>query len=300
MKQFIILLCVVAFLNSCQTIEDANSSVLKVSDLEYVGCMHNDFMNNINKSFININDNEMSKEKCIDFVLDCNLEYLKQKNFINSERQSIAQDFIKYKNFVNVNQFRNNINKKESRSLNSTDYNLEKMAQDSIINIDDLPSLKELANQALSEGVLDKKCYNILFEIISLIEESDAGLISDQTLEKKINDSIDKFDKCKYSKDSPVGVNTACILAVSNSSVQWWKENPNAMIVEEKIPAVVVTDIAGAIVGGLSNMAGQVYLAKGKSFKFNFNSCIYSIGAGAITGSCGLVGKLGRYIKMLF
>ena len=32
-------------------------------------------MNNINKSFININDNEMSKEKCIDFVLDCNLEY---------------------------------------------------------------------------------------------------------------------------------------------------------------------------------------------------------------------------------
>lgn len=185
MKQFIILLCVVAFLNSCQTIEDANSSVLKVSDLEYVGCMHNDFMNNINKSFININDNEMSKEKCIDFVLDCNLEYLKQKNFIDSERQSIAQDFIKYKNFVNVNQFRNNINKKESRSLNSTDYNLEKMAQDSIINIDDLPSLKELANQALSEGVLDKKCYNILFEIISLIEESDAGLISDQTLEKK-------------------------------------------------------------------------------------------------------------------
>ena len=109
---------------------------------------------------------------------------------------------------MNVNQFRNNINKKESRSLNSTDYNLEKMAQDSIINIDDLPSLKELANQALSEGVLDKKCYNILFEIISLIEESDAGLISDQTLEKKINDSIDKFDKCKYSKDSPVGVNT--------------------------------------------------------------------------------------------
>ena len=97
-------------------------------------------MNNINKSFININDNEMSKEKCIDFVLDCNLEYLKQKNFIDSERQSIAQDFIKYKNFVNVNQFRNNINKKESRSLNSTDYNLEKMAQDSIINIDDLPA----------------------------------------------------------------------------------------------------------------------------------------------------------------
>ena len=48
--------------------------------------------------------------------------------------------------------------------------------------------------------------------------------------------------------------------------MQWWKENPNAMIVEEKIPAVVVTDIAGAIVGGLSNMAGPGYFAKGKSF----------------------------------
>ena len=100
----IILLCVVAFFNSCQTIEDSSNSALKVSDLEYIGCMHNDFMNNINKSFINISDDKISKENCIDYVLDCNLKYLNQQNLNEVEKQSIAKDFIKYKNFANVYQ----------------------------------------------------------------------------------------------------------------------------------------------------------------------------------------------------
>lgn len=103
-----------------------------------------------------------------------------------------------------------------------------------------------------------------------------------------------------YSIDKePVGVNTASVISVSKASLKWWNENPDVFLAEDKLPTVVASDIAGALVGGISNLASQLYNGKGRPYKFQFKSLVFSCGAGAITGSCGLAGRVIKHLKEL-
>lgn len=292
--------CIIALLCSCQTTEDANVPTLKVSDLEFVGKMHNDFMTNIKDNFnLESHNIQLSKKECIDSILAFNLKYLEAQPFEKEIKQMAKQDFIKFKNLVDNENFEKSISKIESRNSNTSKQTIEEIAQDSIIYLDDLPTLKSLINQAYFQGIFDKDSYNIYSEIISLIEESNAGLISDKTLENKIEDIENKFDKLEYNKESPVGVNTASVISVSKASLKWWNENPDAFLAEDKLPHVVAADIAGALVGGISNLTSQLYGGKGRPYKFQFDTLIISCGVGAIAGSCGLAGRVIKHLREL-
>lgn len=100
-------------------------------------------------------------------------------------------------------------------------------------------------------------------------------------------------------KESPVGVNTASVISVSKASLKWWNENPDAFLAEDKLPQVVAADIAGALLGGIQNMASQLYGGKGRPYKFQFDKLIISCGVGAIAGSCGLAGRVIKHLREL-
>jgi len=95
----------------------------------------------------------------------------------------------------------------------------------------------------------------------------------------------------------------AMTLAISISSLNWWKENgdtlsgslgkiKSAML----LPAWVGADIAGAAIGAITSGISQ-YTVNGD---VNWSVVGLSALGGAVAGSTGIVGKVGEWLSGLF
>ena len=79
-------------------------------------------------------------------------------------------------------------------------------------------------------------------------------------------------------------------MAISKSSLEWWKENPDAAIEIKAIPVWIGVDIAGALISGAVSASIQAVTNDGQ---INWGV----VGASACAGA--VVGKLGKWISKL-
>ena len=108
-----------------------------------------------------------------------------------------------------------------------------------------------------------------------------------------INSISEEFDKAGYEKDSVEGAAIASMLSIAKSSYEWWYQNPDYADSENqgKLPQVVAMDLGGAC-------AGVIFHA----FQ-NWNNRLTWGGVGraalwgAISGSTGLGGRIGRLFR---
>jgi hypothetical protein len=98
-------------------------------------------------------------------------------------------------------------------------------------------------------------------------------------------------------KNSEYGEMLAISLSISQASLTWWTENPDALQIETKaIPAFVGADIAGALISSASTLTYQII----DSGEVNWKGIGWSAASGAIVGSTGVVGKIGNWITKMF
>ena len=260
LKTFLLLGTTITLIASCSSniMDNTNTedmSSAKISDYNYLGDIHNLFMSNI-QEHLTTDQKIESVDEGIDYILDFNTRLVAK---IDIDKYGIdKRDFIKglsyYKNLVNAVHFENalveqndtraNLSNKSVLTLND----FETLANDSVLDVSDLPNVKSLVNFVKDNDLITTETYNYLQELLSLIDKSVAGLISDEKFEQELDQMIAKIDNAKYQKECPTINTVGPVFALSKSSLQWWEENPQAIPVEGKIPHVVAMDAAGAIV----------------------------------------------------
>lgn len=246
--------------SACQNESDnlnvlENGKTLKVADFTVWGELHNSILENVQENFIysGMEANSDKSDK-IKKVLDFNLVFI-DKTFVDeSERKNMRKEMIKYSNFVQADLFLDKILRDGTRADNS-DMSIVDAANvfnDSIIDLDELPSLNVLNEAAFKSGLYSGSSYTLLKRLIDALNKNYKGLLSDTEYENVLSGIVKDFDALNFDETSAEGVNVAMVLSISEASYQWWKENPDAMPANGKIPTVVAADAAGAIVGLLS------------------------------------------------
>lgn len=289
-----ILLLISVVMSSCDTQTNGLSTEnMKVSDMNFVGNLHNVAMTYTKDNF-----------DLIDFG-DTLSNIGKAKKILEFDKNGLSQKYPQYKSLENSNQYAQFMfaekfgkyllsNIKNSR-VNESDI-LESLSEGKDIetlDLDSMPSLDQFLTLYKQEGVYSEKTLSFMDRIIALLRASLEGMVSDENFINGINSISEEFDKAGYEKDSVEGAAIASMLSIAKSSYEWWYQNPDYADSENqgKFPQVVAMDLGGAC-------AGVIFHA----FQ-NWNNRLTWGGVGraalwgAIGGSTGLGGRIGRLFR---
>ena len=277
--------------NDPAKIEETSS--LKVNDFIVFGEIHNSFMSNVLEKYQGRGE-LTSKEEVIHDITDFNLKYA-QQNYDQYPSSGLA--YLKeYEMFLDNNYFRRYCTKQCTRSSKEEIESYFKEGYEG-----EMPSLDSMIDYLYEVGVLQDNAYKILKDMVDLIVKSLEGQISDANFERAIDGLIIDFDKQEYKEGNSDGEIVGPVLAISRSSLEWWAENPEACLAEDKLPAVVAADAGGAITGVVIDSIRQgLCIGFGAQNGWDWSSTGWAALGGAVDGSLGLSSKVIKAISNLF
>lgn len=269
------------------------TSSLKVNDFIVFGEIHNSFMSNVLEKYQGRGE-LTSKEEVIHDITDFNLKYA-QQNYDQYPSSGLA--YLKeYEMFLDNNYFRRYCTKQCTRSSKEEIESYFKEGYEG-----EMPSLDSMIDYLYEVGVLQDNAYKILKDMVDLIVKSLEGQISDANFERAIDGLIIDFDKQEYKEGNSDGEIVGPVLAISRSSLEWWAENPEACLAEDKLPAVVAADAGGAITGVVIDSIRQgLCIGFGAQNGWDWSSTGWTALGGAVDGSLGLSSKVIKAISNLF
>ena len=145
----------------------------------------------------------------------------------------------------------------------------------------------ESIRSGYSMGVFTKDTYVILNDLFTVILKNHQGLLSDRNFENEVDKLIKRVDNTHYTLNEPTIQTVGPVLALSQSSIDWWSTHPDALPVNGKIAPWVIADAVGAI--------ERVVAYAITTSKANCN--LKDAGVNALVG--GVLGSLGGTAKLL-
>ncbi len=286
MKRFNFVIVVLAilmfvFLLSCSKGREYESQVdlLSFQSFEKIGKLHNDFMTNVQNNF-KVRESVKSLNARIDYVNSYHLNYLENCSLSQFEKETLGQELERAKNLTDVENIKQLLTiKNEARK----DANLE--------------SLCSILDKALDCKCIDEFEYTALTRIMDLAKLSFDGLVSQHELMSSLEKMKKDWISNKYKIDSKAGYISGYAIAISLASMNWWEENAEAGTVESKginvIPVWVAADAVGAVWGAASGAIGSYVI----NDEVNWESVGWGALSGAVAGSTGVVGKVGKWLS---
>ena len=229
-------------------------------------------------------------------VANFNIAYcdaLDFNNLIDIDKSRAYFEF--YKNLIQSDKLNYNLYVKQNTRIDVTDFYFDENGE---LILESIPNLYELADFCYANGGIEEKAYEEILDIIDLLARNYEGTLSDAEFERRLDNCIDDYNSVGYEINSQDGEFVGSVLAISNASLNWWSENPQAIPNEGKIPTVVAQDVAGALVSGLVNAVGQCI--NNPKNKWSWKSFGCSVVGGAVSGSIGMVSKCAKFLKQLF
>lgn len=179
--------------------------------------------------------------------------------------------------------------------------------------------VRALIQDAYDTGSIDSFEFQSFTKLIDYVLANADGSLSNTDFELKVNNLINQWE-VKYAdvdftqleipsttgdltivdspsisfKDAPKGALGGVVLNVSKSSLDYWEEE-QLMVQSRAVPPFVGADIAGAVIGACSSGIGS-YVVSGS---VNWKGVAWGAASGAVTGSTGIVGKVGKWISKL-
>ena len=294
---FVLIATAIIVLLSCSKQNDPakieGTASLKVNDFIVFGEMHNSFMSNVLEKYQGRGE-LTSKEEVIHDITDFNLKYA-QQNYDQYPSSGLA--YLKEcEMFLDNNYFKSYCTKQCTRSSKEEIENYFKEGYEG-----EMPSLDSMIDYLYEVGVLQDNAYKVLKDMVDLIVKSLEGQISDANFERAIDGLIIDFDEQEYKEGSSDGEIVGPVLAISKSSLEWWAENPDACLAEDKLPAVVAADAGGAITGVVIDSIRQgLCIGFGAQNGWDWSSTGWAALGGAVDGSLGLSSKVIKAISNLF
>lgn len=257
------------------SIEEKN----KISDYQKFGEIHNLLLSNAIKNFDVEKYMHDTKEKKVNTILNFNHDYIKSlKDISVEEKQFLNQGFS------------------ENRNLIISDSILNKFKPFSLKSESD-KNVYELINYCSNKNIFSDKTISFLLDLSKEVQLAFTPKFSDVNFENILNNLNKKFNEGFYSaypeEENMIGI----IISISNSSYSWWKEHPEDRKDGDYNPNGIApwaaADIGGAIYGAVSGAAGS-YVNSGS---VSWGSVGWGAVAGAVGGSTGIAGRIGRLFR---
>lgn len=279
----IIVILATIILVSCKktetTLSNYEKGYPKTANVSIQGQLHNSFLTHFKNEF-EINPSIKSVEQGIDYICQFYADYTKTLNMENKEKNALIKSLNKHRRFLDTQQF------------------YDELFGDNKSDADSTGMYFKATKHAHTIGIIDDFEYKKLDYIGQIVKENYHGIISNEDL-KEIIISINNDMKEHYgSNNSNNGQALAYTISISLYSIEWWEENPDAFGDDNSLkvlPAWVGADIAGAAYGAIVAGAGS-YITTGS---VNWGAVGISAGAGAISGSTGIIGKAGKWLTSL-
>lgn len=240
-----------------------------------------------------------SQEEVVDYL--ANKIERKAATLVPDEEVDVAMASMrKFKNLLDGKRVEKKLFSSEVLTRAAMKPAMTNIAEADIIEINSIPSLKSIAcsineNQAYTDK---EKLY--LNKIVDLITLADKGLVSDDNFENRINKIIKDFDGEGFNENSVGALSIASALSIAKYSTEWWKENKDQIIdgpIDSTGPVgiahIVARDLAGAFVGAAINAGTQAVY----NSRWSWRSFGTAVGMGALSASCGWVGKVARLFR---
>ena len=258
---FVILVFLALAFNSCETV---NTNEFKtVSDYNIYGEIHNNFLTYIYEDY-RLNDTELDQETAFSNLAEDSYDY------INNKYKNVLEGYP---------------NKNDYSQL--VEFVISDNLRSFVKNQDNLEFLQE----ALNSGQIDEFEKNSLETLLNLDEN-----LSIKELREVLN-NISQVYQNRYPSENIPGTYLGIALSIGNNSLDWWSNHPTAHTssdyISERIAPWVAADIVGAV-GGMI-FAGLYSDATGGSGDVGGGML-----AGAIFGSTGIFGKIGRWASKWF
>lgn len=274
------------------------------------GEVHNALLQHMSTNFSEPQQTPMSKNEAVDYVLAIQREGINQLSITESEKAILSEGLESYKRYYVTSDLMKTVQPDLSRASLDDDDDEDLTTED----------VRALIQEAYDTGSIDSFEYQSFMKLIDYVLANADGSLSNTDFEVKVNNLINQWE-VKYAdvdftqleiprtvdnltvvegssiafKDAPKGALGGVVLNVSKSSLDYW-EGEQLMVQSRAVPAFVGADIAGAVIGACSSGIGS-YVTSGS---VNWKGVAWGAASGAVTGSTGVVGKVGKWISKLF
>lgn len=284
---------------------NANTNNIEIFDI--YGQVHNELLQYASDNFIETKA-ATTREEGIEYILKFQQRGVDLLNVSDKYKNVIKDGLEFYKELYLTDNIYEMISDKTVPSTKSSD-------EDEITTSE----IRQLIRNAYIANEIDLFEYNSFNELIDYVVANAQGTIGNAEFENKVNsliaswevkyadvdfstlqqmpderEPVDNFTPVNNLEPLPSGALSGTVLNVSKSSIAYW--NTESGLVETKaVPAFVGADIAGAIIGACTTSIRQL----ATTGELDGVGILWGVGTGAITGSTGIVGKLGKWINSL-
>ena len=255
-----------------------------------IGNLHNEHLSNSNTNF-------ESPEKIKDY--ESGIKYVKEfnQNFLVKNQATYFGAQIESEEFVET------ISEKSKYFVYSPDFKSKLLSDDNEI------SLTRIESNLNKTDLLDANNKKIFSDLTALIKMNISSQIKSSDYENQLGEIANDWIKANENNKEAKGADlTGSIISIGLKSCEWWNKNgeilfdnpstkrggPNAE--ENYVVPVVALDVAGALVSSCAVALNQ-YINTGH---VTLGAVATGAVIGAVTGSTGLVGKVGKWLSSLF
>lgn len=307
MKKFLFYLVSMLLLASCSNQEDLVSQEPNLKGkanfktFAIYGEVHNKMLEEAATSFTESNTDIQSKDDAINHVLNFQKKCVSNLALPDKDKQILAEGLGYYKNYYVTKDLMKTVRSASSEPT-VNDETEEDITTEEIIS---------MINEAHNTGAIDDFEYESFMKLVDCVIANASGALSNHKFQEEVNKLISQWE-IKYAdvdfsqleiqyEDTlimldppgevvfvPNGSLSGVVLNVSQSSLEYW-QTPET----RALPAFVGADIVGAVIGACNGAANSYFNSK----KINWKSVAWSSASGAIVGSTGIVGKVGRWLS---
>lgn len=281
---------------------DANQVKLDLADFKIYGQLHNQVMTETIKNFKFSDEGLTIEEKC-QLIADFQKSIFDTLSSVPENLKGCSELFSVYKNLYlpaktidDLPLSTNSIYTTRAQDILLTTPS-DVLSNTAILGVQEVQQIRKLSE-------VTNKCLNNLLNI--------------DELEAEINSLVYDFYESNYVQGGDSGYVMAYALTIANASLDWWKNNSTELIMEMEaegldpielgpvgLAHVVSADIGGAIYGSASaiiTQAGVHLYNNGNLDDFEINWTTVGAGAlgGALNGSIGISGRIGKWISNKF
>lgn len=289
MKKILLLSIFVMLFSACSSEQNSGVDAVEtrsISDYAHLGVIHNDMMVYANNYFV-ADETIETKEEAINYVVEWMASHV--GDVTELAKPSWTQELEFYANNVDARALVNRLRRGETRAID--DINFEKIPADEISFDEAIFVARELQLIDDFEGAKFR-------EIGDMVILNADGQLSNADLKTYLLGVVDEWNAQVYDKNSKQGQALGMTLAISLASLEYWEENPDQVMAPTRaLPIVLANDIAGAAVGALVNIYWTTVI---NDQPVDWGKVGDGALSGALLGSSGVVGKLGKWLSKLF
>lgn len=262
----------------CSNEQDELSTDFNNKSQPSIGQIHNDFLTHTMRNYEFPNDAENLDTGLMDLA-QFQINFLNEYSSTPFDCQEAKKGFSDFRQYY-------------------VPKNIQNVLKEGVYIKDRQYQLNELNSIYANENLISETDKKIVNDIIASLHENLNGNLSNSELYKKLLEHREYWESSQNIRGNKGSIYSYLILDISINSLEWWDKNSSEALGYQKLAPWIASDIVGAIAGAGISVGLQYFL--GDSGEINWSIVAGSAIAGAVLGSTGVIGKVGKWVSSWF